>query len=95
MKDSKSVIQVRDAFKEVQHGRNEGYVSCKEKLIVRQHSCKAARDEEEKLNNLQQNCPVNEFIENYSETSVKNGSMLEQEVSDSIYVSYLHIRTCE
>ena len=78
MKDSESVIQVRDAFKEVQHGRNEGHVSCKEKL-----------------NNLQQNCPVNEFIENYSETSVKNGSMLEQEVSDSIYVSYLHIRTCE
>jgi len=70
MKDSESVIQVHDAFKEVQHGRNEGYVSCKEKLIVRHHICKATRDEEKKLHYLQQDCPVYEFIEDYSQTSV-------------------------
>lgn len=78
VKDAIPIVGVEDPLNEVLDGGDDRHVRRKEKCSIWQHRAKTAHDEEEKLYDRQQDCAIDEFIEDYSKSSVKNRTVLEK-----------------
>lgn len=91
MEDAISIVSVHDSFEEVLDGGDDRDVCGEEKGTIRKHCTETTHDEEEKLDDWQENSPIDELIEDNSESSVQNGSMLEQKIADAIDIPHLHI----
>ena len=78
MQDSVSVIHVCDTFKEVENRGKNGNMRGEEELIVRDQRSEAACYKEKQMNNHQQDCSVDKFIQYNSQPAVQNSTMLEK-----------------
>ena len=78
MQDPVSVIRVCDPFKEVENWGDYGHMCSEKELIIRYHRREATWDKEKQMNDHQQDCSVYEFIQDNSQPSMQNSSMLEK-----------------
>ena len=95
MQDAVSIVHMCNAFKKVKNWGNHGHMSGEEKLIVGYKCCETARDKEKQMNHHQQDCSVDEFIQDNSQSSVQNCSMLEEKIANAINISNLYIGASE
>ena len=66
-------------------------MSCEEQRAIREHRAEATHDEEEKLDDREKDRPVDELVEDNTQSSMQNSAMFEQQVADTVDITHLHV----